>query len=134
VKKYYVVVVAAAAAVVVEVEAAVAVVVVVLSIVHRLLVTANVPSSPILVTLMMEVLLSSETSVLTRAMWHNIPEDGILLVAIHIAECCKLLHAHSVLEPLGHVGCWDTQHHLVYPTNKNHRDLHLGIKGATSPC
>jgi hypothetical protein len=35
----------------------------------RLLVTANVvPSSPILVTLMMQVLHSSETSVLTRAM------------------------------------------------------------------
>jgi hypothetical protein len=27
---------------------------------------------------MVEELLSSETSVLTRTAWHNIPEDGIL--------------------------------------------------------
>jgi hypothetical protein len=44
--------------------------------VPRLLVTADVPSSPILVALMMEPLCPSETSVLTRATWHNIPEHG----------------------------------------------------------
>jgi hypothetical protein len=37
-----------------------------------------VPSSPILVTLMMEALSSSETSVLTRATWHNISENATL--------------------------------------------------------
>jgi hypothetical protein len=45
---------------------------------NQLLVTANVPSSPILVTLMMEVIFSSETSVLTRATRRIIPGDGTL--------------------------------------------------------
>jgi hypothetical protein len=47
--------------------------------VRRLLVTANVvPRSPILVTLIIETIRSSETPALTRATRHNILDDGIL--------------------------------------------------------
>jgi hypothetical protein len=46
--------------------------------VRRLLVTANVPSSPILVSLVIEALSSPETSVLTRATLHIIPRDASL--------------------------------------------------------
>jgi hypothetical protein len=59
----------------------------------KLLVTANVlPSSPILVTLMVEALSSSETSALTRAAQRNIPEDAIL----H-SHCCKNLKSSNVV-------------------------------------
>jgi hypothetical protein len=53
----------------------------------QLLVTANVvPRRTILVTLMVDVIDSSKTSVIRRATWHNIPEDSIL----HSHRCAHL--------------------------------------------
>jgi hypothetical protein len=46
----------------------------------------------ILVTLMMEALGSSETSVLTRATWRNIPKDAIL----H-SHCREILKSYIAL-------------------------------------
>jgi cobalamin synthase len=69
----------------------------------QLLVIVNVaPSSPILVTLMMEAVRSFETSLLTRATRRNIPYDGILqkencssfskLLRFAEAHTCACLH------------------------------------------
>jgi hypothetical protein len=60
---------------------------VILRSVRRLLVTANVvPSLLILVTLMMEALRSSETRAVTRTTGCNITEDGILPVSRFISQ------------------------------------------------
>jgi hypothetical protein len=58
-------------------------------------VTANVPSSPILITVMMEALSSSETAVLTRSTRSNIPKDDIL----H-SYLCEHLKSYIVLTGL----------------------------------
>jgi hypothetical protein len=65
-----------------------------------LLVTDTAVSSlPILFTLMIEALSSSETSVPTRATWRNIPEDAVLYVPI--ADINNAAHKILVGKPEG---------------------------------
>jgi hypothetical protein len=75
--------------------------------VRRLIRTANfVPSSPILVILMMEALTSSDTSDLTRATPRNIPEDCVLLCKLHSI----IVYTESIVDkeyfPPGHTMSW----------------------------
>jgi hypothetical protein len=71
------------------------------SYVFQLLITANVvPSSPILVAMMMETIRSSETSVLTRATWHHIPKDGILRSVLKLLVTANIVPSSPILVTL----------------------------------
>jgi hypothetical protein len=60
----------------------------------KLLVTDNVvPTSPVLLTLMMGALYSSETLALTRTTRSNIPEDGIVFVLLLLSKPCACVAA-----------------------------------------
>jgi hypothetical protein len=66
----------------------------------QLLVTANVTSSsPIFVILTMEAIQSYEVSSLTRAIWRNIPDDGILHSRLWFV-CASLMTLQLCLQQL----------------------------------
>jgi hypothetical protein len=62
-----------------------------------LLVAVNVHSSLILCILMMEAIRSSETSVLTRATWCYISEDGILYKNYTVSFSHSKIRVHMLL-------------------------------------
>jgi hypothetical protein len=61
----------------------------------------NVPISPILVTLIMAALCSSETSLLTRTKRRNIPEEGIFLATAVKTSNLTLTNA-ILIAPVSH--------------------------------
>jgi hypothetical protein len=87
------------------------------NVLRPLIITNVVSSLPILVTLMMETLRSSERSVLTRATLHNFPKDGMLHShrrENHISYICQMYFWCAKFK--------------IYETNLSRREL------STYPC
>jgi hypothetical protein len=88
-----------------------------LAITSNRIIAKGVPSSPIFVTLMMEVMRSSETPVLTRATLRNIPEGRIRHIMSEISTFYTTPSYHYEIHPI-----------FVGVTNKRH------IAGKMNSC
>jgi hypothetical protein len=87
--------------------------------VRSLLLTANVvPSSAILVTLMLEAICSSETLVVTRATQSHVPKDGIMHVRFKVFTAVTMKNAVF----------WDIRHVALVRTDVSNERITYIIK------
>jgi hypothetical protein len=92
--------------------------------VHQLVFTANiVPSSPILVTLTIKAILSSETWVLTRATRRHFPEIVIVHVRFEVFTAATMKNAVDVT-PCGYFKNRRFGGTILAATSKNHTVSH----------